>query len=297
MKEGFFMNNTISIDKSLCTSCGKCVRECGNHIQIQNGSHVDPANVKCSQCYHCYTVCPRNAIKLKQAGDSFVFDPHLFNTITEENLTHFLAYRRSIRSFQTRAVEDSIVTKLVDRARYIPSGGNSHSYEFTVLKSDAVKARIREELIRIYKARSLILNNTLLRNAAKPFVNKQMRGFLNSRTYGDRMKDLLQRIFKGEDPFFYHAPAILVLHSKEQIPTPKEDCVLAGYNICLVAQTLGLGTCYVTLAQNAFNSSKKCKEILGLTPEDNVNAVIILGYPAVQHERIAPKPQKEIHWC
>lgn len=64
-----------------------------------------------------------------------------------------------------------------------------------------------------------------------------------------------------------------------------------------MAQALGLGTCFVTPAQNAINSSKKCKEILNLTPQDNVNAVVILGYPAVHHQRIAPKPEKQIHSC
>lgn len=291
------MSNGFTIDRELCVSCGKCVEECGHHVQIQGGGHVDPFNPLCSDCFHCYTVCPKNAIKPKNAYGEPLIGAEARNEITEANLESFLAYRRSIRSYQNKELENGIVEKLIDRARYIPSGGNAHSYEFTVLKSDAVKARIRDELIKIYEFRSRILNNPVLRNVAQPFVNKQMRGFLKDKNYAERMKDLIKRIKSGDDPFFYQAPVVIVIHSKEQIPTPKEDSVLAGYNICLLAQAMGLGTCFVTLAQNAFNSSKKCKELLGLSPDDQVNAVVILGYPAVQHQRIAPKKAKQINWC
>jgi nitroreductase/NAD-dependent dihydropyrimidine dehydrogenase PreA subunit len=291
------MSINFSIDHKLCISCGKCVKECGRHVGINDSKHVDPDDPKCSSCLHCYTVCPQNAIKLKDVDDRIIPKLELLYSITDESLASFLAYRRSIRRFQSKDVDNSIVEKLIDRARFIPSGGNAHSYEFTVLKNDMIKMRLKDELTKIYKLRSRILNNPVLRTAAKLFVNKQMRGFLKDKNYGGRMKDLIERIYNGDDPFFYNAPIIIVIHSKEQIPTPKEDCVLAGYNICLMAQALGLGTCFVTLAQNAINSSKKCKEILNLSPQDNVNAVVILGYPAVHHQRIAPKPEKQIHWC
>lgn len=290
------MSIRFSIDPSLCTSCGQCARECGRHVEIQNCRHVEPDHPECSGCLHCYSICPAHAIRLKNDKEAAGLDAALQHSVTEEGLSSFLACRRSIRSYQKRPVEDGIVEKLIDRARYIPSGGNAHSYEFTVLKSSETRNKIHAELGQIYKLRSQLLNNPVLRNIAKPFANRQMREFLKSRIYRDRMKELLGRISKGDDPFFHHAPLIVIIHSKDQIPTPKEDAILAGYNICMLAQALGLGTCFVTLAQNAFNSSKKCKKILSLTPEDNVYAVVTLGYPAVRHQRIAPKPAKQIHW-
>jgi len=87
---------------------------------------------------------------------------------------------------------------------------------------------------------------------------------------------------------------VIIIHSREQIPTPKEDSILAGYNIILMAQSMGLGTCFVTLAQKAINSSNKCKKLLNLSPEDNINAVILLGYPLVNYLRPAPRFGKEI---
>lgn len=291
------MNTSFYIDKSLCKSCGRCLRECGKHIQIQEDKHISPDNPRCIKCYHCYTICPENAIKLKNKVKMPTYNQELFKSITEDNLTNFLAYRRSIRSFQKREIDNSLIEKLIDRARYIPSGGNSHSYEFTVLKSGKVRSNIIDELTKIYKMRSYMLNNPVLRNIVKPFVNRKMRGFLKNKSYRERMKSLVKRIYTGDDPFFYYAPVVIIIHSSQQIPTPKEDCVLAGYNIALLAQTMGLGACFVTLAQNAINTSNRCKKIINLSSRDNVNAVVVVGYPSMRHERIAPKPEKRVHWC
>lgn len=58
---------------------------------------------------------------------------------------------------------------------------------------------------------------------------------------------------------------------------PDEDSVLAAYNIVLMVETLGLGTCLVSLAQNAINSSRRCKQILDLDPSERVYAVVVMN--------------------
>lgn len=287
------MTANFTIDKSLCTACGICARECGHHIQI-NGGTIDPENVDCTHCYHCYTVCPCGAIQ-PCGQEAIATDPS--SAVSNAALLHLLASRRSIRTFEKKPVGDAVVAELIDAARHIPSGGNAHSYEFTVIRSIETREKLMAKLTEIYRGRSRLLNSVLLRNAAKPFVDKLTRGFLRDKMYRGRMKELLARIGSGDDPYFYFAPVIIVIHSAAVIPTPKEDCILAGYNISLMAETMGLGACFVTLAQNAINSSKSCKSLLGLNPTENVNAVVILGHPGVRHLRVAPKPRKEIHWC
>ena len=80
------------------------------------------------------------------------------------------------------------------------------------------------------------------------------------------------------------------------MPTPKEDCVLAAYNIILMAESMGLGTCIVTLAQNGINENKKCKEIIGLSPRDDVHAVVVIGYPEKRFLRPVPKIPKTVRY-
>ena len=290
-----YMSNFI-IDQKLCTSCGLCVKECVRHVKIPHQKHVNPDNPTCSKCYHCLTVCPNEAIKVKDTDTDIApdYDEQMLTSINEENLKLLFSFRRSHRKYKEKMVDERILEKLVSAASYIPSGGNRHSYEFTVIKSEQVKKALKKELAAFYARKNTIINNALLRNIAALFTNASTRGFLKDPAYRNRMKDLFNRISTGEDPLFYGAPVIMIIHSKEEVPTPKEDSILAGYNITLMAQTLGLGTCFVTLAQKAINSSSKCKEILNLAKEDNINAVLLLGYPSVNYLKPAPRFKKDI---
>jgi len=66
--------------------------------------------------------------------------------------------------------------------------------------------------------------------------------------------------------------------------------------IVLMAQTLGLGSCFVSLAQNAINASRTCRKILNMSPADRIHAVVVLGYPAVQFHRAIPRESKTFQW-
>jgi len=290
------MKKNFIVDENLCTSCGLCVKECVRHVEIPHQNHVNPENPTCSKCYHCLTVCPNQAIKVKDTSTDIVpeFDEQMLTFINEENLKLFFSFRRSHRKYQDRMVDDKTLEKVVGAASYVPSGGNSHSYEFTIIKSDEVKSELKGELSDFYKKKNSIINNVLLRNIAGILTTGSTRRFLKDPAYRNRMKDLFNRISAGEDPLFYGAPVIIVIHSRAEIPTPKEDSILAGYNMALMAQALGLGTCFVTLAQKAINSSNKCKRILKLAKEDTVHAVLLLGYTSVNFLRPAPRFKKDI---
>jgi hypothetical protein len=82
----------------------------------------------------------------------------------------------------------------------------------------------------------------------------------------------------------------------ELIPTPQEDSLLAGFAMALVAQTLGLGTCFVSLAHKGLSASRHGKELVGIAPQDYIHAVLLLGYPDVTYRRPAPKPEKVVRW-
>jgi nitroreductase len=165
-----------------------------------------------------------------------------------------------------------------------------------VVTDEELKDRLRAELPGIYRLRRAILDSPLLRTLLTPFVDGYTRAYLRDGEYGRRVGDLLDRLQGGEDLAFYDAPVLILVHSREQIPTPKEDSVLVAYNVVLMAQALGLGTCIVTLAQNAINSSARCKAMLGLSPQDRVHAVVVMGYPAVRYRRAVPRQAKAATW-
>jgi nitroreductase len=253
--------------------------------------------MECIRCFHCYAVCPQQAIGVGGIKLDMLPQIHTMKPVGESQLMHMLAYRRSIRSFKDQKVDNGIVKKLISAACYIPSGGNSHSYRFTVITEGDIKDQLYSKLEKIYLNRRRILKYKLLRKLFIIFTDLQTRAFLQDTTYFRRVSFLLDQIEQGEDPIFYNAPLVIVVHTQKLIPTPKEDSVLAAYNIVLMAQTLGLGSCLVSLAQNVINTSRVCKKILNIGKMDRVHAVVVIGYPAVQFRRAVPKRPKPINWC
>ncbi len=290
------MSMGITVDSSKCISCGECTKECHRHLLVSRRADMSSDGVECICCFHCYAVCPHQAIQLTGTIPVLSQETNGDATIDESQLLHFLAFRRSIRRFKAQEVEGGIVEKLIHAASYIPSGGNSHSYQFTVITEGNTRDRLNRELKRIYAKRRRILQSAFLRNLFILLADRQTRAFLQDTTYLKRVSYLLDQYQRGEDPVFYNAPLIIIIHSDALIPTPREDSVLAAYNIVLMAQTLGLGSCFVSFAQNAINANRTCKKILNMSPADRVHAVVVLGYPTVQFRRAIPRELKMFQW-
>jgi nitroreductase/Pyruvate/2-oxoacid:ferredoxin oxidoreductase delta subunit len=279
------------INEFLCKHCGTCAEECIS--QSSKGNRVDPENQDCIKCFHCYAICPQGAIEI-QDYTSQEFNLNQLEIIDTKSLSNFLSFRRSIRHFTKEKIPINDLESLINSARFVPSGGNRHSFQFTVITGHKTKKKLLSEFKKIYSVRRKIFNNKLLCRLVSPFLDSYTREFLLDSHYSGVLRKIVERFLKGDDPVFYGAPVVIVIHSSTRIPTTFEDSVLAGYNIALVAQTMGLGTCFVNLAKSAFNWSKVCKNLIGLRQEDIIFEVLLLGYPVSNFKRSVPKKEKQM---
>jgi hypothetical protein len=159
-----------------------------------------------------------------------------------------------------------------------------------------VKQALLDEFLAYYSRMRAFIGNPVVRTLATLFLGAYERAFLSHPKYGRVWRDLIDRFSAGEDPVFYGAPVVLVVHTPELIPTPQEDAILSGFAMVLMAQTLGLGTCFVSLAQKGLSAGKRCKQLVGIAPEDYIHAVIVMGYPDVIYRRPVPKSIEAPHW-
>jgi nitroreductase len=288
------MKTYLKVDESKCKKCSICTNTCPSRINISKRISSGLENKGCCSCLHCYAACPHEAISIKGMGILYP-DKKSSSDIDDNQLFDFLARRRSYRKFKDLSIERPVIDKLVSAALLIPSGGNSHPYDFTVIIKNDTREMLAAMIKTDYLAKDKLLRNIASRKVLSLFADSQTKAFINDREYLGRVLDIFDQLKNGRDPVFYQAPAVIFIHSSEVMPTPKEDCVLAAYNMVLMAESLGLGTCIVTLAQNAINDSKRCKKILGLKKQDVVHAVVVLGYPEEQYLRPVPKKEKEMH--
>ena len=219
-----------SIDNENCRQCGECKKEC--YLNLENANRVDPTKRDCCGCGHCFMVCPFGAIEATGPLIGEKQKPEI-ESITPEALMAFLAERRSHRRYSDSDISDEVIDGLIEAACRIPSGGNSHAYEFIVVRDKDIIESLKKEIMQVYKSKLVILKSQVIKTLVRPFLDRQTRALLKGKTYSDRIQYMLQRFNDGVDVVFYNAPVIVIIHSNVLFPTPKEDAVLAGYNLNL----------------------------------------------------------------
>lgn len=100
----------------------------------------------------------------------------------------------------------------------------------------------------------------------------------------------------GEDPVFYHAPAVLIAHAPSGSYFGRDDAIHALYNVELAAERMGLGSCqmgHFKIALDRDRSFQKAIELpVGLSPE----AALAIGYPKVSYNRSLNRRKSSVQW-
>jgi nitroreductase len=156
--------------------------------------------------------------------------------------------RRSIRVYTDEKVSEEDVERLIDAARWAPSAGNTQPCELVVVKDAETKRKLSDAA----------LNQTFIEKAPVVIVvcadlNRSSRG------YGSRGAHLYSL----------------------------QDTAAATENILLVAQELGLATCWV----GAFHEEEVAK-VVNAPRNMRPVAVVPVGHPA---ERPLAPPKRSVN--
>lgn len=161
-----------------------------------------------------------------------------------------IAGRHSVREYKEEGVDEAIIMQLIEAAVRAPSAMNEQPWTFTVLRNQQTLDRISNE------AKELLLKTTSL-----PVNSDQFQVHLNDPSFH----------------IFYHAPVLILISANAKGPEVIEDCAMAAQNLMLAAYALGLGTCWIGLAQNFLNTYQG-KHILGIPSAWIAVAPIIVGH-------------------
>lgn len=130
---------TILVDEDLCTRCGICSVVCPMSVidpaADENSLPVVPDEKAgmCIACGHCEVTCPTQAIILNVRPDEKEECPDGAGIVSSEDIGYFLKKRRSARHFTPNPVAKEDILKVLDIARYAPSGSNGQPVEWTVV--------------------------------------------------------------------------------------------------------------------------------------------------------------------
>lgn len=161
--------------------------------------------------------------------------------------------RRSIRSYTPDEVPDEMIDQIMEAARLSPSAGNRQPWSFLVIKDK----NVRKELRRI------CWNQPSIEEAPVVIV---CLGDM------DRYFDVSRAAERYAPYYGSEAPSPV----QRKITFAMANCYIAVEHIVLMAQALGLGTCWI----GGFDDAAEFQRLFDL-PDNLVPIVVVpIGYPA-----------------
>jgi nitroreductase len=182
----------------------------------------------------------------------------------------------SIRRFRTDPVPDDVIYRVLDSARFAPSGGNRQGWRVIVVKDENARRRLRDLYLRSWVEHH------------QPLFRRMGRGPGPSDEYAEHLDEVPVHL--------------VVLVSREAMITTitplDASRVVAGasiypfvHNIVLALRAEGLGT---TLSTVLVPEEAAVAELLGIPAEYALAAHLGVGWPAEPHPtRLRRRPVEE----
>ena len=204
-------------------------------------------------------------------------------------LTDALRTTGAVREFTDRVVDDAVLARVLETARFAPSGGNAQAWRVVVIKDSANRRRLRECYLRGSREYMALLAAGLRPWAPTNDREAEARALAaeNASAVG------------GFAEKFDEAPVLLALFADlsmlAAVDRDADRYTFAGgasiypfaWSILLAARDESLGGVITTIA---IREEPEVKALLGAPDHLALAAVIALGYPVRQPRRLRRQP-------
>ena len=159
--------------------------------------------------------------------------------------------RRSCRAYLPEPLPRETIERLIADAVWSPSGSNNQPWRFAVVQGKAALSRYSD--------------------MAKRGLLERLGELPHLQQYESYLRDPGFNIF-------YDAPALVVVYGDRASRWRVNDCTMVAYNLMLLAEDAGLGTCWIGFSHDLLNR-ESVKEELEVPPEYQLVAAVLLGRP------------------
>jgi nitroreductase len=210
-------------------------------------------------------------------------------------LIHALRTTGAVREFRPEPVADDVLARVLDNARFAPSGGNRQGWRVVVLKDAETRKRLRDLYLPGWYEYFAMRSRGLVPWAPVTDAEAEAEALGQADT-------IASDAAKGPGGFAEHiddVPVLLVvladLRALAAVDRGFERYTFAGaaslypfvWNVLLAAREEGLAGVLTTMA---IRREQDVKELLGAPEHLAVAAVVALGYPVRQPTRLTRDP-------
>ena len=255
----------LTIDEK-CNGCGACVADCpvGVLALVDGRPRVREAKAAfCMNCRHCLAVCPAGALALNGVAAADCIPVEKLSLPTAEQMRGLMMSRRSVRRFKPGDLPREQIAELLEALKGVPTGCNARNLTFRVVASRARLDELRSKMVELLLAKEAELPDFL--RAPVAAVRKE----------------------PGLDPFFRHAPHLLIVQGDLKTGvTPQVDCDAACAYFDLLAQGSGWGVTWCGFLHIIIDAVPEVADVFGI-PRGAPFYAMMFGAPAVHYARSA----------
>ncbi len=258
----------IQIDQNKCIRCMKCVAVCPFFVlgNVDSKPCVIRENL-CIKCLHCAAACPEKAISLENYDGILDQEkpqiPNNFNQLLEGHLLT----RRSYRHFKNQPVSKDMLEHAITVSAWAPSAKNQHPTKWVVVQDEQTLDKMMDLILSYVKESGI-------------------------------SPEIASLYSQGCNVVMGTAKTLLIAYAKTTAINPLVDSALAMYNVELLLQTKGVGTCWAGYLMRMCNQIPEMKELLSIPEGYQVYNAMMLGYPEGEEYLHIPNRHKKpkINW-
>lgn len=272
------MASLLCIEESLCTHCGQCAMVCPMalvRIGKRGPRTIPDAEKKCILCGHCIAACPVKALQHTRLPAEECLPLEENWRSDPETLKKLIRGRRSIRLYQNKPVDRSILESILDMTRYVPTGMNAQPVCWLVVYDTEEVKKLAGGVIGWM--RSLMEKNELVSGWYNP-------------------APLIAGWDVGVDTILRGCPHLLIAHGPQENVMSRDSCVIAMTTAELAAPSFGLGACWAGFLQVAMFHSPEVQQLVNLPQGHLLYSALMIGYPQVTYHRIPPRKKLKVDW-
>lgn len=176
--------------------------------------------------------------------------------------------RRSTRKFKSYPIEQEKLETIIEAGRYAPSGGNSQTCHFIVVRNKKVLAKLAE------LAQTAFSKMKITEGMYKSIANS------------------IRASLKGNYVFHYDPDTLIIVANQKDYGNNIADCACALENMMIAANELDLGSVWINQLKwlNEDESLLEYERTLGLEENERIYGALAVGYADTEDGLPCRKP-------